>query len=420
MRQNLIAIDKKILAVNLNLNSGLDIINRVWDKKNFFSINLDQSVDIVDLIIDLSKQMMVKLVLEPEWEAKFEISSYGYRPGKSTKDIIKLISDYLKNYPSYVTIINLLNNLLEVNNSFLLHRIDSIPIIQLNLENWLQLGILKEYYSYAQTFELPKIDLNCISILSPLLINIIFYDIHSYLQLNPLLLKNIFLIRYSHIILIMNYKKTLVVQAIKDIKSYITYLSNSTHNILIEIYHTTNGFDFLGYNIRTLFYYDSNNQQISKCIITPCIQSIKLYIQGNRELIQNFKSNSIEQLIKKLSSRLIKWGIYYNTCDSQLTFKNMDRVLFSQIKSLIARRHSNKSRDWLKKKYFPDNYNYYIFNNVYNSSWVLTSLDTDSSYKVFLPRMQWIPQCNYIAVSPNKSPYDGDYIYWRKRRKSSL
>lgn len=30
---------------------------------------------------DRAKQMLMKIVLEPEWEARFETNSYGFRPG---------------------------------------------------------------------------------------------------------------------------------------------------------------------------------------------------------------------------------------------------------------------------------------------------------------------------------------------------
>jgi RNA-directed DNA polymerase len=33
-------------------------------------------------------QAVVKAALEPEWEARFEANSYGFRPGRSTMDAI--------------------------------------------------------------------------------------------------------------------------------------------------------------------------------------------------------------------------------------------------------------------------------------------------------------------------------------------
>ena len=39
-------------------------------------------------IRDRALQMLVKLVLEPEWETRFETNSYGFRPGRCTMDAI--------------------------------------------------------------------------------------------------------------------------------------------------------------------------------------------------------------------------------------------------------------------------------------------------------------------------------------------
>lgn len=45
----------------------------------------------IPTINDRAKQMLVKLALEPEWEAKFETNSYGFRPGRSCHDAIRAI-----------------------------------------------------------------------------------------------------------------------------------------------------------------------------------------------------------------------------------------------------------------------------------------------------------------------------------------
>src|SRR5205823_2216102 len=42
-------------------------------------------------MMDRCKQALVKLALEPEWEARFEDHSYGYRPGRSARDAIAAI-----------------------------------------------------------------------------------------------------------------------------------------------------------------------------------------------------------------------------------------------------------------------------------------------------------------------------------------
>jgi RNA-directed DNA polymerase len=38
-----------------------------------------------------ARQGLIKLALEPEWEARFEVNSSGFRPGRSCHDAIGAI-----------------------------------------------------------------------------------------------------------------------------------------------------------------------------------------------------------------------------------------------------------------------------------------------------------------------------------------
>ena len=51
---------------------------------------------------DRATQTLVKLALEPEWEAKFEPNSYGFRPGRSCWDAIQAIFLSFHRKPKYV------------------------------------------------------------------------------------------------------------------------------------------------------------------------------------------------------------------------------------------------------------------------------------------------------------------------------
>lgn len=51
---------------------------------------------------DRARQTLVKLPLEPEWEAHFEPNSYGFRPGRSCPDAIAAIYLSIKTQPKYV------------------------------------------------------------------------------------------------------------------------------------------------------------------------------------------------------------------------------------------------------------------------------------------------------------------------------
>ena len=56
----------------------------------------------IPTINDRALQALVKIALEPEWEAKFEPNSYGFRPGRSCHDAIGAIFDSIKQKAKYV------------------------------------------------------------------------------------------------------------------------------------------------------------------------------------------------------------------------------------------------------------------------------------------------------------------------------
>ena len=56
----------------------------------------------IPTMFDRAMQALVKLALEPEWEARFEPNSYGFRPGRSTHDAVEAIFKYIRLKPKYV------------------------------------------------------------------------------------------------------------------------------------------------------------------------------------------------------------------------------------------------------------------------------------------------------------------------------
>jgi len=51
---------------------------------------------------DRAEQALVKLALEPEWEARFEPNSYGFRPGRCPQDAIEAIFNHIRLKPKPV------------------------------------------------------------------------------------------------------------------------------------------------------------------------------------------------------------------------------------------------------------------------------------------------------------------------------
>jgi RNA-directed DNA polymerase len=56
----------------------------------------------IPTIYDRALQAVVKAALKPEWEASFELNSYGFRPGRSCHDAIRQIKSAIQQKAKFV------------------------------------------------------------------------------------------------------------------------------------------------------------------------------------------------------------------------------------------------------------------------------------------------------------------------------
>ena len=87
------------LVTQLHLTPSGYPIRRVWIPKPG---KPDKRPLGIPVMFDRALQALVKLALEPEWEAKFEPESFGFRPGRSLHDAISAIWQALRLKPKYV------------------------------------------------------------------------------------------------------------------------------------------------------------------------------------------------------------------------------------------------------------------------------------------------------------------------------
>jgi RNA-directed DNA polymerase len=99
----------------------------------------------IPVIVDRCLQAMMKNALEPAWEAKFEGSSYGFRPGRSCHDAIGKI--YLLARPNktkkWVLDADITAAFDNISHNYLLKTIGPVPGREL-IKQWLKAGYIEQ------------------------------------------------------------------------------------------------------------------------------------------------------------------------------------------------------------------------------------------------------------------------------------
>src|SRR5256884_9635731 len=109
------------------------------------------------------------------------------------------------------------------------------------------------------------------------------------------------------------------------------------------ITHIEDGFDFLGQHLR---------KYSGKLLITPSKKNVHTFLEGIRKVIKANKQATAGNLIAQLNPKIRGWANYHRHVVSKETFAKVDHAIFLALWQWAKRRHSKKSKKWIKKKYF--------------------------------------------------------------------
>jgi RNA-directed DNA polymerase len=110
----------------------------------------------IPTIHDRAEQALAKLALEPEWEAKFEPNSYGFRPGRCCHDAIEAIFGSIKQCAKYVLDADIAKCYDRINHQALLQKLHTFPKLGHAIRAWLQAGVLDGGTLFPTTEGVPQ------------------------------------------------------------------------------------------------------------------------------------------------------------------------------------------------------------------------------------------------------------------------
>jgi RNA-directed DNA polymerase len=358
----------------------------------------------IPVMADRACQALVKLALEPEWEAKFEPNSYGFRPGRSTHDAIEAIFNTICRKPKFVYDADIAKCFDRIAWKPLLDKLNTIPWIQRLVKDWLKAGILDN-----GQWLFPEAGTPQGGVISPLLANIALHGLETAVVAVSKRYR-ITVIRYADDFVILCQDLATLQQAIAVARTWLAGMgleikaskTRLTHTL--NVYAGTVGFDFLGFHVRQYAVGQYRTRTYAgqpgyKTLITPNTKGIKRHSEATRDTTRQYVGASQAALIAQLNPQIRGWTLYYRASVAKRLFSKLDTHMHSKLTRWAKRRHPRKGRAWRYQRYW-------------QRQGTRTNFSDGTHTLIHYADM---PITRHIKVKGDQSPYDGDWVYWGER-----
>jgi len=420
------------LALNLKSTGKASSIKRIWipkpGKKEMRPLG-------IPTIKDRCLQQLFRLALEPEWEARFEANSYGFRPGRSCHDAIQAIFIHSRGRSLYVLDADIAKCFDQISHDKLLAKLNTFSVMENQIRAWLSAGVM-ENNSEGKLDLIPnRQGTPQGGIISPLLANIAlhgmetdvkeYYVKHLYKGSKSLSYKErstqIAVIRYADDFVVLHPDERIIYNIKVFIAGWLKLHAELTlSQEKTRIINSTSGYKFLGFHIISVI-----KEGKPKCKIHIHKDSKKNFLNKTRSIIQANRSASSANLILMLNPLIVGWCNYFKYSECVDDFKQVEYALFGQLRAWAFRRRSKglRSKTDIKQKYFPQDTCVKFQGVLHKGSWIFTGKIEDRNKKiklVFLVWPSWIRSDFWVKIKGTASPFNGDSIYWaRKNAKYS-
>ena len=351
---------------------------------------------------DRAMQALYLLALDPVAETQADPNSYGFRRERCCADAIKQARTVLSNRAGATWVLegDIKACFDKISHKWLETH---IPMDKGILRKWLKAGFMEKHVWHPTEEGTPQG-----GICSPVLANMTLdglearireiYPKASYISRKV----KVNLIRYADDFIITGVSKELLEEEIKPlVEDFLQERGLELSQEKTCITHITNGFDFLGQNIR-----DYNG----KIIVKPSKKNVKTFLAKIREVIKDNAQATAGNLIALLNPKIRGWANYHQYASSKRTFTKVDHAIFEALWRWAKRRHPNKGRRWIKDKYF---------RSEGSRNWVFYGKQEGrggKSYRVRLLSASDTRIKRRIKVKGAANPYDPDWeIYFEQR-----
>jgi RNA-directed DNA polymerase len=360
----------------------------------------------IPVVLDRCHQARVRNALEPEWEARFEPKSYGFRPGRSCQDAISAIYTSCNGPMAkrlWVLDADLAAAFDKINHDHLLSVIGSFPARNM-IRDWLKAGVFEPGKGFAPTEEGTPQG----GVISPLLMNVALHGLEEAagvrhqtagVRAGDVRRGSPILVRYADDMVALCHSQEQAEQVKAQLAEWLAPRGLAFNEDKTKIAHLeTGGFDFLGFSVR---------RYNRKLLIKPSKAALGRLRKRLATEMRILRGSNVMAVLAKLTPIIRGWSAYYRGVVSSKLFSSLDHYLWQLLYKWATWSHANKPKSWIVGRYFGK------FNKFRNDNWVF-GRDSDT----YLVKFSWTNIVRHVMVKGTASPDDPALTgYWAERRK---
>jgi RNA-directed DNA polymerase len=360
----------------------------------------------IPVIGDRILQALTSAALEPEWEARFEPKTYGFRPGRGCHDAIEAIFNTVggKNpQRRWILDADLAAAFDRLDHTHILNQLGMFPARKL-VEQWLKAGVVEREWFTPTGEGTPQG-----GVISPVLLNVALDGMEqaagvryrtSGVNADRAVPGSPVLVKYADDLVVMCGNREQAEQVKERLAAWLAPRGLTFNEDKTRVVRLEEGFEFLGMHIR--------RYPNGKLLIKPSKAAVQRFRKRLTAEMRALRGANAPAVANRLNPIIRGWSAYYRSVVSKRTFVQLDTHMWKLAMSWAKRRHPNKSGRWVVDRYFG------AFHPTRRDRWIFGDHDSGA----YLAKFAWTKIVRHQAVKGRASPDDPDLIdYWAERRR---
>ncbi|MCA1709775.1 MAG: group II intron reverse transcriptase/maturase, partial [Actinobacteria bacterium] len=292
----------------------------------------------IPVILDRCHQARVVNALEPEWEARFEPRSYGFRPGRGCHDAIQTVYEVVKGRrPKRLWALDadLAGAFDRIAHDHILAMLGTFPAWGM-VAQWLKAGVVEQGRLHRTEEGTPQG-----GVVSPVLLNVALHGMEEVAgaryttgkQAGRIAAGCPVLIRYADDFVVLCHSRQEALEVKARLADWLAPRGLAFNEDKTRVVSLSEGFDFLGFNVR---------RYGTKPLIKPSKAAIRRIRERLRTELRSLRGTNAQAVVKRLNPIIRGWAAYYRTQVSSDAFNQLDHYLWTLTYKWARYSHQNK------------------------------------------------------------------------------